>query len=85
MTNTLRTLLKDSPASSTAAQPAGARAAASWALGDDGPLYCLARRGGIWRKRGGAERWSRGQLRQRCSRDAPGKRFERMARACLAR
>ena len=24
----------------------GARAAASWALGDDGPLYCLARRGG---------------------------------------
>ena len=25
----------------------GARAAASWALGDDGPLYCLARRGGV--------------------------------------
>lgn len=30
----------------------GARAAASWALGDDGPLYCLARRGGVWRRRG---------------------------------
>ena len=28
------------------------RAAASWALGDDGPLYCLARRGGVWRRRG---------------------------------
>ena len=28
----------------------GARAAASWALGDDGPLYCLARRGGVWRE-----------------------------------
>ena len=25
----------------------GGRAAASWALGDDGPLYCLARRGGV--------------------------------------
>ena len=31
------------------------RAAASWALGDDGPLYCLARRGGVWRKRGGPD------------------------------
>ena len=30
----------------------GARAAAAWALGDDGPLYCLARRGGVWHKRG---------------------------------
>ena len=25
----------------------GARAAAAWALGDDGPLYCLAGRGGV--------------------------------------
>ena len=25
----------------------GARAATAWALGDDGPLYCLARRGGV--------------------------------------
>ena len=55
----------------------GARAAASWALGDDGPLYCLARRGGVWRKRGGPG-GNVGRVAscvQRCSRDAPGKRW----------
>jgi hypothetical protein len=65
----------------------GARAAASWALGDDGPLYCLARRGGVWRKRGGAETlvaWPAASSGAHATRLASA--GERMvARACLAR
>ena len=64
----------------------GARAAAAWALGDDGPLYCLARRGGVWRKRGGAETlvaWPAASSGAHATRLASA--GERMARACLAR
>ena len=58
----------------------GARAAASWALGDDGPLYCLARRGGVWRRRG----WRDALVAcPAASSGAPGKRWRAESRALL--